>query len=161
MLLSSVQRLTGHAGQINILTVALTGGVKDSFTRSDAAVSRLEPFVQSDAGRQLLGLDKTVTVDSIKKDAIEEAEANGNIFTTFFLVLGMFSIAAGVMLIFMIFVMLATERKAEMGMARAVGAQRNNLIQAFVSEGMAYSILAGGVGASSASLPPSGSSLAS
>ena len=51
------------------------------------------------------------------------------------------------MLIFMIFVMLATERKAEMGMARAVGAQRSSLTQAFISEGMAYSLLAGAVGA--------------
>ncbi|MGE0059699.1 MAG: ABC transporter permease, partial [Dehalococcoidia bacterium] len=147
MLLSSVQRLTGHDGQINLLTAALVGGVRDSYSRSDSAISRLEPFVQSDAGQQLFGLNKPITVDPIKQDAIEEAEANGNLFTTFFLVLGLFSIAAGVMLIFMIFVMLATERKAEMGMARAVGAQRSSLTQAFVSEGMAYSILAGAVGA--------------
>ena len=37
--------------------------------------------------------------------------------------LGLFSIGAGVLLIFMIFVMLAAERKPEMGMARAVGTQ--------------------------------------
>ena len=43
--------------------------------------------------------------------------------------------------------MLAAERKPEMGMARAVGAQRGNLVQSFVSEGMAYSLLAGAVGA--------------
>ena len=49
------------------------------------------------------------------------------------------------MLIFMIFVMLAAERKTEMGMARAVGAQRNNLVQMFVSEGMAYNLMAGAV----------------
>ena len=67
--------------------------------------------------------------------------------TSFFLLLGLFSIASGVMLIFMIFVMLAAERKAEMGMARAVGAQRGNLVQSFVSEGMAYNLIAGAVGA--------------
>jgi putative ABC transport system permease protein len=43
--------------------------------------------------------------------------------------------------------MLAAERKPEMGMARAVGAQRSSLVQAFLSEGMAYTIIAGGVGA--------------
>ena len=74
---------------------------------------------------------------------MESARQFGNIFTTFFLVLGLFSIAAGVMLIFMIFVMLAAERKPEMGMARAVGAQRGNLVQSFMSEGMAYSVMAG------------------
>jgi putative ABC transport system permease protein len=51
------------------------------------------------------------------------------------------------MLIFMIFVMLAVERKPEMGMARAVGAQRSSLVQAFISEGMAYSLIAGAIGA--------------
>ena len=61
--------------------------------------------------------------------------------------LGLFSIAAGVMLIFLIFVMLAAERKAEMGMARAVGAQRRHLVQSFVAEGIAYAVLAGVVGA--------------
>ena len=71
----------------------------------------------------------------------------GNLFTTFFIVLGPFSIAAGIMLIFMIFVMLAAERKPEMGMARAVGAQRSSLVQAFLSDGMAYTVIAGGVGA--------------
>lgn len=147
MLLSSVQRLTGHPGQINTLTVALRGSVETSYKNSHQAAARLEPFVQSEAGRQLLGVDRAVSIDTVKQDSIEEAETNGNMFTTFFLILGLFSIAAGVMLIFMIFVMLATERKAEMGMARAVGAQRNSLTQAFISEGMAYSILAGAVGA--------------
>jgi putative ABC transport system permease protein len=147
MLLSSVQRLTGHEGQISNVSVALEGDVATSYELSDSAVSRLEPFLQSDAGRQLLMVNNPVSVNTLKKDSVEEAETTGNLFTTFFLILGLFSIAAGVMLIFMIFVMLATERKAEMGMARAVGAQRSSLTQAFVSEGMAYSVLAGAVGA--------------
>ena len=42
-------------------------------------------------------------------------------FVTIFLIFGLFSIAAGVLLIFLIFVMLAAERRSEMGMARAVG----------------------------------------
>jgi putative ABC transport system permease protein len=147
MLLSSVQALTGHAGQINGLGVALKGEIATSYLRSDVAISRLEPFLQSAEGRQALGLEIPVTLQPVKADTIEEAEEFGNIFTTFFLVLGLFSIAAGIMLIFMIFVMLASERKPEMGMARAVGAQRSSLVQAFLSEGMAYTVIAGGVGA--------------
>ena len=65
------------------------------------------------------------------------------------------------MLIFMIFVMLAAERKPEMGMARAVGAQRGNLVQSFMSEGMAYSVIAGAVGAAFGVLRRSRSSSAS
>ncbi len=147
MLLSSVQAITGHEGQINGLGVALVGDVATSYLRSDSAISRLEPFLQSDAGKQAMGLDTKVTVDAVKADTVQEAEDFGNLFTTFFIVLGLFSIAAGIMLIFMIFVMLAAERKPEMGMARAVGAQRSSLVQAFLSEGMAYTLIAGGVGA--------------
>ena len=49
-------------------------------------------------------------------------------------------IAAGVMLIFLIFVMLAAERRAEMGMARAVGTKRRHLIQQFLFEGYVYDL---------------------
>ncbi|MEZ4507699.1 MAG: FtsX-like permease family protein [Thermomicrobiales bacterium] len=43
--------------------------------------------------------------------------------------------------------MLAAERRSEMGMARAVGAQRAQLVQQFLSEGTIYALLAGLVGA--------------
>jgi putative ABC transport system permease protein len=42
--------------------------------------------------------------------------------------------------------MLAAERKSEMGMARAVGAQRGRLVEMFVFEGTAYDLLAAAVG---------------
>jgi len=148
MLLSAVQQFTGHDGQVNAITVALKGDVRSSVTRSEAATARLEPFAQSEAGRTALALDnREVTVDQIKQDSLDEAESVASLITSFFLLLGLFSIASGVMLIFMIFVMLAAERKAEMGMARAVGARRSNLVQSFVSEGMAYNLVAGAVGA--------------
>ena len=65
---------------------------------------------------------------------------------SFFLLLGLFSIGAGILLIVMIFVMLAAERKSEMGMARAVGTKRGHLVQMFIAEGMGYNILAAMVG---------------
>jgi putative ABC transport system permease protein len=148
MLLSSVQRITGHEGEINFISVVLKGGVTSSYGRSDAAAARLEPFVQSGEGRAALGVGfADVEIEKVKQDAVENAEKTSSQFVSFFLILGLFSIAAGIMLIFLIFVMLATERKAEMGMARAIGAQRSNLVQSFVSEGMTYSLVAGALGA--------------
>ncbi len=148
MLLSSVQSITNHPGQVNHINIALKGGVRGSVTNSDAVALRVQSFVREDQGWSLLGIDGAeVTVDTIKQDALEEAQATAGLITSFFLLLGLFSIASGVMLIFMIFVMLAAERKAEMGMARAVGAQRSNLVQSFVSEGMAYNLIAGAIGA--------------
>ena len=67
--------------------------------------------------------------------------------TAIFVVLGLFSIAAGLLLVFLILVMLAAERRSEMGMARAVGMKRLQLIESFMAEGMAYSVTAAAAGA--------------
>jgi putative ABC transport system permease protein len=146
MRMEIVQRFSGHRDQVNMLTVALKGGVRDAHVLSDAAAPRLESYLRSDDGKALLALTYDVEVEKIKQDNVAEAEEIGNLFVTFFLILGMFSIASGILLIFMIFVMLAAERKPEMGMARAVGAQRGNLVQAFLAEGMAYNLIAGIIG---------------
>jgi putative ABC transport system permease protein len=146
--LPTLQRLTGHDGQISDVDVVLRGNTRSSVTRSDAAASRLEQLDNSEQGRSVLGVDGlSFKVEKVKQDAVNTAELIGNLFTTMFLVLGLFSIAAGVMLIFTIFVMLAAERKTEMGIARAVGASRTNLVQAFLAEGMAYDLIAGVIGA--------------
>src|SRR5204863_4682672 len=60
---------------------------------------------------------------------------------------GSFSIAAGILLIFLIFVMLAAERRGELGIARAVGTQRRHLVQLSLHEGAAYDVVAAAVGA--------------
>ncbi|HEY7296085.1 MAG TPA: FtsX-like permease family protein, partial [Dehalococcoidia bacterium] len=54
----------------------------------------------------------------------------------------LFSIAASLLLVFLVFVMLAAERRGEMGIARAIGLQRSHLIQSFAFEGMLYDFAA-------------------
>ena len=148
MLLSSAQFVTAHPDEVNFIGVALEGDVRSTVALADSAAATIQAFLDSTDGAAVLGLDgRYVQVETVKADDVEEAESTGNLFTTFFLILGLFSIAAGVMLIFMIFVMLAAERKPEMGMARAVGAQRGNLVQSFIAEGMTYNLLAGALGA--------------
>jgi putative ABC transport system permease protein len=148
MSLSAVQEMTGHVGQVNYISVALKGDVHSTVgPQADAAATKIADYLGTTQGKVMLNLStESMTVEAVKVDDVEEAEAVGNLFTTFFLAIGLFSIVAGIMLIFMIFVMLAAERKAEMGMARAVGAQRSNLVQSFVSEGMVYNLTAGTVG---------------
>ena len=145
--LSTVQRVTRHPASINSVSVVLRGGVRGSLDHSDAAATRLEDFVATPDGKAQLGLGTSgFQVEKVKQDAIEAAQLAGNVFTTLFLILGLFSIASGVLLIFMIFVMLAAERRQEMGITRAVGAERKHLLQAFLAEGMAYDIGASIVG---------------
>jgi len=95
---------------------------------------------------ELFAEQSDLSVDDSKRDTLDEAEMAASAFTTIFIVAGLFGISAGLVLIFLIFVMLASERKSEMGMARAVGAQRGHLVEMFVFEGTAYDLAAAAVG---------------
>ncbi len=140
-----------EGNEISALTVALAGDVRTTGELAEPATLRIDAYLSGE-GAALVGegsglqAGTDTEVFASKLESIEESEKNGNLFVTFFLILGLFSMAAGVMLIFMIFVMLAAERRAEMGMSRAVGAQRGHLVKSFIVEGMAYSLLAGFIG---------------
>jgi ABC-type lipoprotein release transport system permease subunit len=128
--------ITGKTDTVNEIMVTNEGGVKSGVAHSDAATEKLEAYL---AGTPY-------EVEPIKADGIDEAELLASVFTTFFVVFGLFSIAAGVLLIFLIFVMLAAERKPEMGMARAVGAKRRQIVESFLAEGMGYDLASALVG---------------
>src|SRR4029077_1641454 len=86
------------------------------------------------------------TYSAYKADAVTFAQTGGLFITGALLGVSFFSIAVGVLLIFLIFVMLAAERRAEMGMSRAVGLKRRHLTQMFLFEGTAYTLAASVVG---------------
>ena len=90
-----------------------------------------------------LGLE----LQDVKRDGLELADEQGDVFMSIFTTFGSFSIVAGVLLIFLIFVMLSAERRAELGIARAVGTRREHVVQMFVFEGLAYDLGAAAVGA--------------
>jgi ABC-type lipoprotein release transport system permease subunit len=122
------------------IAVSALGGTRGTLELSDGVQDRLENYLE---GRPESGAEVAFT----KKEFIELGELIGSVFITIFLVFGLFSISAGIMLIFLIFVMLAAERRSEMGMARAVGMNRLHLTQTFIAEGMAYNIGSALVGA--------------
>ena len=91
-------------------------------------------------------------VEPIKAFALEQAELAGEAALLLLVFAGSFSILAGALLIFLIFVTLASARKSEMGIARAVGTQRHHLIQMFVNEGVVYDLIAAALGVLAGSL---------
>ena len=110
------------------------------------AVSQTELVdVERQVGTLFAGLAEFRVLD-IKKQVLDEADRVGSGVTSIFIVMGLFSIMVGVLLIFLIFVMLAAARRSEMGMARAVGAKQRHLVQMFIFEGTAYSLMSGAVG---------------
>ena len=101
--------------------------------------------VERQAGTLFAELGEFRVLD-VKRRVLDEADEVGTGVTSFFVVMGLFSIMVGVLLIFLIFVMLAGARRTEMGMARAVGAKRRHLVQMFLFEGTAYALVSGAVG---------------
>jgi putative ABC transport system permease protein len=137
MPLDRLQAITDNADQISMVAISNTGTVRDSLANVDEIVDKLKAEFAGDP----------IGVNSIKQDTIDSAELASSAFTTLFVVFGLFSIGVGILLIILIFSMLAAERRSEMGMARAVGAQRAQLVHQFLSEGTVYALLAGLVGA--------------
>ena len=131
-----LSRILGRSGDADVIAVTNVGGVRSGLDRSDIVEAKLSQALAGTPYR----------VDPLKADAIEFAKLFGSIFTTIFVVFGLFSIAAGILLIFLIFIMLAAERKPEMGMARAVGAKRRHLVESFLAEGMGYDLGAALIG---------------
>jgi putative ABC transport system permease protein len=135
--LAQAQILLGREGLIKQVLVSNRGEGSSGVELSDQVVETLEPLEET------LGLE---AVD-MKEDALETADEVGNAFMSFFTTFGTFSIAAGILLVFLIFVMLAAERRGELGIARAIGTRRGHLIQMFVFEGLAYDLAAAFAGA--------------
>ena len=137
MPLDTAQRVLGKPGLIKHILISNKGGAMSGAALTDQVVNRMAPSID------WLGLE----TDPTKQDALEEADAVGSAFMAMFTTFGTFSIAAGILLIFLVFVMLAAERRGELGIARAVGTRRGHLVQLFVFEGIAYDVVAALVGA--------------
>jgi putative ABC transport system permease protein len=115
--------------------VSNTGGVEAGEPRSDAVAAKLK------AALGPLTAQGT-SVETPKQSVLNAAEQAGNGLGSLFLFIGSFSIIAGVLLLVNIFVMLAEERKSELGMLRAVGMKRGRLVRSFIIEGTIYALVA-------------------
>jgi putative ABC transport system permease protein len=120
------------------LLVSLDGGVFDTRTLSDTVVTDLRAAVAGLPG---------VAIAAAKAGVLDDAERDAAGLTAMFSMIGSFSVLAGILLLVNLFVMLAEERKTELGMLRAVGFTRRRLIRAFAVEGSIYAIVAAALGA--------------
>jgi putative ABC transport system permease protein len=137
MPLDAAQTVLSREGEIRYVMISNRGGELAGAALTDEVIATVTPTLKP------FGLE----ADPVKQDALEEADAEGNAFMSVFTTFGSFSIFAGAMLIFLIFVMLAAERRGELGIARAVGTRRGHLVQLYLFEGVAYDLVAAAVGA--------------
>jgi putative ABC transport system permease protein len=132
--LATAQAAENVTGEVNFLAVTDVGSAADAAANSPNVSARINTTL---AG---LVLPLPVVVDNQLHDNLLVAVQSGSMLTDLFLVLGLFSIVAGAMLIVGIFVMIAEERKGEMGMLRAVGLTRGELVCTYYFEGLLYAL---------------------
>ena len=137
--LRSAQSAFNENGSINLIRVSNVGGVVEGVAVSDQVTQDLRLSIASH--------HLALRVQDAKASGIAQAVQIGRAATELFLVMGAFGILAGILLIVNIFVMLAEERKPELGIARAVGFLRRDLLTAFALEGTFYAIVAAALGA--------------
>ena len=119
MPLDRAQQLFGQPGRVKYVLVSNRGG--------DISGAALTNQVVPDAARRR-SPRSDLQANKTKADALKLADATGSAFVSIFTTFGSFSIAAGILLIFLIFIMLAAERRGELGIARAVGTRQRHLV---------------------------------
>jgi putative ABC transport system permease protein len=92
------------------------------------------------------GFTSGLSVNEVKEQGVKFSQLADDIFTRIFDLFALFALAIGLLLIFLIFVLLAAERRAEMGMARAIGVQRRHLVLMYLFEGTVYDLISSFVG---------------
>jgi len=122
----------GTAPPARFVAVSNRGGVESG--------ARLSADVKASIAYATVGIAPQVT--TIKESFLDAADDTGKTFTQMFTAMGSFGVFAGLLLLINLFVMLAAERKSELGMARAVGMRRSALVGAFATEGFIYAFLA-------------------
>ena len=126
----------GAAPPVPLVLISNRGGVEEGPASTAAVERQLE-----DAFQGLL-----VSTDPVKDDLLEAADEAGAQFTELFTAIGFFSVLAGILLVVNIFVMLAQERRGELGMLRAVGLRRSAMVASFSMEGWLYALTSAAAG---------------
>ncbi|HEY4375617.1 MAG TPA: ABC transporter permease, partial [Acidimicrobiales bacterium] len=118
--------------------VSNRGGVFSGAGRSRAVARELRHRVSAVPGTTV-----RLSKSDLLKSAADQGQSTGQLFTG----IGVFSVLAGILLLVNLFVMLAEERKTEMGILRALGYRRSHLMRLFAAEGALYAVVAAACGA--------------
>jgi putative ABC transport system permease protein len=138
-MLSQIQTFQAIEGNDDIISQVFIsnrgGGGISGLDLSNRVTQTLNRFIPGD-----------VHVIQVKQNGVQASQLAQDIFGRVFALFALFALAIGLLLIFLIFVLLAAERRAEMGMARAIGVQRSQLVLMFLFEGVVYDLAASFVG---------------
>lgn len=134
--LSTLQTLLSAPGEINRIYIANTGDGLSGVVYSAALAKTVSEAVPP-------GLK----VRQIKRQGVDYALGAEQLFGRILALYTLFALAIGLLLIFLIFALLAAERRTEIGAARALGMHRIQAARLLLLEGGGYGILACVLGA--------------
>jgi putative ABC transport system permease protein len=120
--------------------VSNRGGVEDAEALTGEVTAAME-----DALAPLTGQGASVATP--KQEVLDNAAETGDTLGSLFLFIGSFCIIAGILLLVNVFVMLAGERRGQLGILRAIGLRRRYVTGEFAIEGAVYSAIAAALGA--------------
>ena len=130
--LATAEQLARLPSAINFLSVTNVGDQANRLALAPAVSATLNATLAT------IPAASGLTVNQLLVNSLASASSSSSTLTTLFLVLGLFAIVAGALLIVGIFVLLAEERKGEMGVLRAIGLQGRELVYSFFFEGTVY-----------------------
>src|SRR5260221_3965530 len=133
--LGQLQQLVGVPGAINRVYIANAGDGLTGVGFSDEITDRVAPALP-------FGLH----TQQIKFEGVQFALQAQSIFGRILTLFTLFALAIGMLLIFLIFVLSAAERRAELGVARAIGMRRSHTVWLLLFEGSVYNVAAAGLG---------------
>jgi putative ABC transport system permease protein len=146
--IGEAQELFDREGQVNLVKFSNPGGPASGVRGSDAQVERINATLRAiQADHPDVASIQSLEVQPLKQKYLEVADEAGQTLTGLLVFAGSLSIITGLLLITNIFTMLAEERRSELGMARAVGLTRADLVRLFLFEGSLYAVVAAALGA--------------
>ncbi|HEV2459137.1 MAG TPA: ABC transporter permease, partial [Ktedonobacterales bacterium] len=129
--LPTLQTILAAHGQINRIYIANTGDGLSGVGYSDGIAARMDKV-----------LPRFLDTEEVKQEGVQYALQAEEIFNRILALYTLLALAVGLLLIFLIFALLAAERRVELATARALGLHRSQVVWILLFEGIIYSIAA-------------------
>jgi putative ABC transport system permease protein len=129
--LTALQQATNAPDSINHIYIANTGNGLTGVGYSDGIAN-----IVNDR------LPGAMQVVKVKQNGVAFALQAQQLFGRILTLYTLFAFAIGLLLIFLIFTLLAAERRSELGMARALGMRRGQVVWMLLFEGASYDVAA-------------------
>ncbi|MHB8632726.1 MAG: ABC transporter permease [Thermoplasmatota archaeon] len=146
--LDDAQAMWGRQGYLNLITLSNPGdavagqaGTAHAVAVLNATLARLRALHPDVPSYQSLA------VRPLKEEYVTVADQAGSTLTNLLVFAGSLTIITGLLLLLNTFTVLAQERRGDLGMARAVGMSRGDVVRMFLFEGILYAVAAAAAGA--------------